>query len=514
MKLALTFLIALSFSVCAQTNQPTILEHSFDSEAFGSKRKISISLPTGYAESDSIQNYVVAYLFDGQFNPYFSLVSSVIDYYAQIGEGIPMIVVSIHTENRSLEFTPKPTNPRTSSGWGGNCGNAEMLTASLRDEIIPYIESNYRTQPYRLAIGHSLGGTYVLHDIFKDASIFSGVIAVSPNLNYDDQQIVFSGETYFKTHPESHTFVYTSAGDQGSMESSFRRSLQKLDSIHSQLDPKYLDWTCNLLDGDGHMSSFLPTFNYAYLAFNKHWIISEEQLSEMMNRDYESMLDHINEFYEDLSLFVGSEVKPTNDDWNNYAYELSYNEKHNDAIAIINAGIASYPKDPNLLDTKGEILEEAGRYKDAQESYKQSMSVLEANKSVFSEDMYTYYAETFSKNINRMTDDYVDYKTLVHLASIAMDNEDYKLAAKHFTKAFKLNITQATHIDRKMAVATFAQVKKFDLAFEQLELLGNKFKWQGRGIFEEDELMKPLHADKRWEKWMKVMDKNAEEVGN
>lgn len=514
MKLALTILIALSFSVCSQTYQPTILEHTFQSDAFGSERKISISLPTGYAETDSSTKYVVAYLFDGQFNPYFSMVSSVIDYYSQISEGIPMIVVSIHTENRSLEFTPKPNNPKTAAGWRGNCGSAEMLTTSLRDEIIPYIESNYRTQPYRLAIGHSLGGTYVLQDIFKDESIFSGVIAVSPNLNYDDEQIVFSGERYFKTHPESRTFLYTSAGDQGNMESSFRRSLQKLDSIHSNLDPKHMDWTCNLLDGDGHMSSFLPTFNYAYLAFNKHWIISEDLLNEMMNRDYESMLDHINEFYNELSLFVGSEVKPTNDDWNNYAYELSYYAKHDDAIQVIEAGIAMYPKDPNLLDSRGEILEEASRFKDAQASYQEAMAVLEANNAIFSEDMFAYYSETFSKNIKRMSDEYVEYKSLIHLASVAADREDYKQAAKHFTKAFKLNIIQATHIDRKMAVSTFAQVKKFDLAFEQLELLANKFKWQGRTIFEEDEMMKPLHADKRWEEMMKLMDKNAEEAGN
>lgn len=514
MKLLFIILIALSFSVSAQINQPTILEHTFQSEAFGGERKISISLPTGYSESDSTTNYIVAYLFDGQFNPYFSMVNSVIDYYSQIGEGIPMIVVSIHTENRSLEFTPKANNENTTMGWGGNCGSAEVLTSSLREEIIPYIEANYHTKPYRLAIGHSLGGTYVLQDIFKDNSIFSGVIAVSPNLNYDDEQIVFSGESYFKTHPNSHTFIYTSAGDQGDMESSFRRSLQKLDSIQTALHPKNMDWTCNLLDGDGHMSAFLPTFNYAYLAFNKHWIISEDQFAEMMNRANPSMLDHINDFYSKLSLFVGKEVKPTNNEWNGYAYELSYFEKYDQAIQVIEAGISAYPKDPNLLDSRGEILEEAGRFKEAQASYQKAMTVLEANKSDFTEDMYTYHSETFSKNIKRMSDDYVEYKTLVHLASLAMDKENFNEAVKHFTKAFKLDIIKATHIDRKMAVGAFAQAKKYNLAFEQLELLANRFKWQGRTIFEEDELMKPLHSDKRWEETMKLMDKNAEEAAN
>lgn len=514
MKLLILSLL-LSFSALSQQNQPTILTYTFHSEVFGSERTISISLPTGYTESDSTTNYVVAYLFDGQFNPYFSMVSSVVDYYSQTGEAIPMIVVSIHSDNRSLEFTPKPTNPNTANGWGGNCGSAERLTSSLREEIIPYIEANYHTSPYRLAIGHSLGGTYVLQDIFKDTSIFSGVIAVSPNLNYDEEQIVYSGQDFFSTHPESRTFIYTSAGDQGSMENSFRNSLQKLDSIHSITSPEHMDWSCKLLDGDGHMSSFLPTFNYAYLAFNKHWIISEETFSEMLSHGNTSMLDQINAFYTELSIFVGAEVKPTNDDWNNYAYALAYFNRHDYAIHVLETAILAYPKDPNLLDTKGEILEQAGQYANAKKSYEQSLVILEANKTLFSEDMYTYYSESFSKNVNRMTDDYVEYKSLIYAASIAMEREEYKLAEKHFTKAFKLGIVRATHMDRLMAIGAYAQTKKKNEAFAQMELLATTFKLQGSEYFTEEPLMESLKSDPQWDKWMLVFEENQREaMGN
>ncbi len=507
MKFYLSFLVALSFSVCAQTNQPTILEHSFQSEAFDTERTISISLPTGYSESDSTTKYAVAYLFDGQFNPYFSMVSSVIDYYSQIGEGLPMIVVSIHTMNRSLEFTPKWNHEETVDGWRGNCGNAEVLTKSLRDEIIPYIEVNYHTSPYRLGVGHSLGGTYVMQEIFNDKSIFDGVIAVSPNLNYDQEQIVDQGKAFYMKEPRTDPFIYGAAGDQGRMERNFRRSLQKLDSIHTSLTSEPSNWECKWLDGDGHMSAFLPTFNYAYLSFSKHWMLGDELL-EKFAKTPETFFEEIEHFYSDLSVFAGENIEPLADDFNNFGYALSYFDQYEQSINAFDEGIKRFPKDPNLHDSKGEVLEEMGKYEEARKSYQNGLTLLENNPDYYSEDDHEYYSEMLTKNVNRLSDDYIAYKTLITEAEKSFEAEKYSAAAKLFKKAFKLDILQATHRDRKMAVATFAQVKKLDAAFEQLTLLANHFEWEGREVFEEDELMNPLHSDKRWEELMKQMDQN------
>lgn len=507
MKFCLTFIIALAFSASAQTYQPTILQHTFDSEVFGAERTISISLPTGYAESDSTINYPVAYLFDGQFNPYFAMVSSVMDYYSQIGEGLPMIVVSIHTTNRSLEFTPKWNHQETFDGWRGNCGSADVLTSSLKNEIIPFIEGKYRTGKYRLGVGHSLGGTYVMQEIFNDESIFDGVIAVSPNLNYDEEQIVEQGKQFFQKTPQPDPFIYASAGDQGSMESSFRRSLQKLDSIHNKLVSGPNNWECNWLDGDGHMSAFLPTFNYAYLSFSKHWTLSDDQL-EIFARNSETFLENIDAFYENLSVFAGESIKPTVDDFNNFGYSLSYFGKYEQAIETFEEGIKRFPEDPNLHDSKGEMLEELGNYVAAKKSYETGLALLKKNPSYYPKDSYDYYLDLITKNINRLSDDYIEYKALIQTATVLFADGKHTKASKQFEKAFKLDIIRATHMDRKMAVSCFAQAGKFDAAFAQLDLLANKFEWQGRTAFEEDESMKALNSDERWEKYMKIMDQN------
>ena len=42
-------------------------------------------------------------------------------------------------------------------------GNAEVFLAYVKNEVVPFIESNYRTLPERTAIGHSLGASFLIY---------------------------------------------------------------------------------------------------------------------------------------------------------------------------------------------------------------------------------------------------------------------------------------------------------------------------------------------------------------
>src|SRR5690554_7628348 len=74
------------------------VDYVLDSEIFKEERTISVFIPEAYNSGDSTANYNVAYLFDGQFQPYFSMVSSIMSYYEQTNEGIPLIIVGVHTK--------------------------------------------------------------------------------------------------------------------------------------------------------------------------------------------------------------------------------------------------------------------------------------------------------------------------------------------------------------------------------------------------------------------------------
>jgi predicted alpha/beta superfamily hydrolase len=388
-----------SFLYAQDNNYPKIDEYQIESSVFGTTRKVTVSTPVGYQENNKNKKYVVAYLFDGQFTPYFAMVNSAISYYSQVSEGIPMIVISIHTENRSLEFTPHTDSEKTKNGWRGNCGEADRLTKFIREEVIPNVENNYNVKPYRLAIGHSLGGTYVLTELMKKESLFNAAIAVSPNLNYDNEQIVEQGKTFFKENPNSRAFIYSSAGDQGQMENNFRKSLEKLDAIAKTNKPKNLSWEYEYLDGDTHMSTFLPTFDNGYLKFSKEWMISDEKFDEIAKS--KKPIENYFNAYKNFTSFAGFEVEPDNVDLNNFAYNLSYHEKYEQAIDVLNIAIEKFPKDANLHDSKGEMYENLKKIHEANACYSKALEILLANPDAYDEESRQYYLETFTKNVNR-----------------------------------------------------------------------------------------------------------------
>ena len=68
------------------------IKHIIESKAFGTEREVDVFLPAAYFGDDSTRSFVTAYVFDAQFEPYFTMVSSIMSYYATAGEGIPMIV--------------------------------------------------------------------------------------------------------------------------------------------------------------------------------------------------------------------------------------------------------------------------------------------------------------------------------------------------------------------------------------------------------------------------------------
>lgn len=399
--LFLTILIG-NTGIAQDSNNPKIDEYKIESEVFGDTRSVSVSTPVGYNAKDKNTSYLVAYLFDGQFTPYFSMVNSVIQYYSQVGDGVPMIVISIHTKQRSVEFTPKAIHEETTKGWDGNCGNAGKLTQYIREEVIPQVESKYNVKPYRLAIGHSLGGTYVLTELFKKNSLFKGAIAASPNMVYDKEQIVEQGKTFMEKNPKTNAFVYCAAGNEGKMENNFRKSLEKL-NVYALKNMDFnmccMDWKYDFMTGATHMRTFLPTFDEGYLRFSKNWIMTETRSDLIAKSD--TPLEGFLGYYEGISAFAGFENLPNNNDYNNFAYTLDYFKKYEDAIIVLDKAITLFPNDANLHDSKGEMLEKSGDEKAANASFKMAIKTLEANKENYDEENFTYYSEMFKKNVDR-----------------------------------------------------------------------------------------------------------------
>jgi predicted alpha/beta superfamily hydrolase len=437
--------------------------HVIPSKAFGSDRKITVHLPPSYAE-DSTRAFPVAYLFDGQFEPYLAMVSGMMDYYSQTNDGVEMIIVAVHTDDRFEEFVPEAkTDPDDRKTY------STRLTESLEEEVFPFVSSHYRTTDFKLGIGHSLGGTFLLYEAFRDHSPFAAIIAASPNTTVNDMTKMIP--QYLDQAPEMTTFLYITGGDTDLMEEAFLNSTMQIDSAISARKAVYPDWNFQQYVHANHMETFPQTFNDGYLLFSQKWNLSER----------------------DLDAFKGLKGQLLEQEIVNCFHRKSITRKKEVPYSFKN------------LSTLQWIAAQAYDFETAFAISDLTLRLLETD-STLAKDKEVLLAELQNKR------DYYHFKIIASGAVQASFRKEYAFAAQEFLRAFDLNVLRGTYIERIQSLGALAQTGNIEEAFKQIELLANFFELQGNGSLTGNPLLTPLHKDKRWNKYMKILEENAKKA--
>ncbi|MBL0152665.1 MAG: alpha/beta hydrolase [Chitinophagaceae bacterium] len=72
----------------------------------------------------------------------------------------------------------------------GKAGGGEDFISFMEKELIPYVDSAYSTQPYRVLIGHSLAGLPVVNSLINHTALFNGYIAIDPSIWWDHEKLL------------------------------------------------------------------------------------------------------------------------------------------------------------------------------------------------------------------------------------------------------------------------------------------------------------------------------------
>ncbi|MGF7079322.1 alpha/beta hydrolase-fold protein [Mucilaginibacter sp. UYCu711] len=192
--LFLCFVYSFSLPLHAQQNEAVNIAtiDSIQSKILHEKRKIWIHLPTS-ASTDKKKKYPVLYLLDAEWN--FNGVAGMIDFLSAInGNNFcpEMIIVGVPNTNRTRDLTPtKVTNGLfIDQNMAANSGGGEAFTAFMEKELVPHIDSLYHTLPYRMLVGHSLGGILVINTLVHHPHIFKAYLAIEPSMWWDHQKLL------------------------------------------------------------------------------------------------------------------------------------------------------------------------------------------------------------------------------------------------------------------------------------------------------------------------------------
>jgi predicted alpha/beta superfamily hydrolase len=258
------------------------------SKVLGEERPLYIYTHRAYGEDQS--RYPVAYVLDGEWN--FHQVSGVIDLLSS-REAIPwMIVVGIPNVDRMRDLSPSPIKEQPHSG------GAAAFRRFLREEVFPFVEARYRTEPFRLLVGHSLAGLFTVDTLLREPELFSAYLAVGPYLIWDDDKYLDS----FKGGPAAGKgpgkFLSVILGEEPDLQPACRR-LEAMLSDRGRPMPEYC---FRSLAGYDHVTVYPPAVARGLLDIFPDWRLPPEAAAAGMAG--------IRKHYAKLSGRYGYEIRP------------------------------------------------------------------------------------------------------------------------------------------------------------------------------------------------------------
>ena len=189
--------------------------------------KIYIHLPNSYLRSDT--TYPVIYGLDADIG--FGMSSGISILLSFTKEMPEVILVGIaygaysgqEGNNRGRDYSP------TAVAESPTSGGAENFFRFICNELIPVIDSQYRTNPIdRTLSGASFGGLFSLYVLFEHPGIFNRYKITSPNLRWDNGVIFEYEKKYSENHSELPANVFLSVGDVEQRLESWKKLIQIL----------------------------------------------------------------------------------------------------------------------------------------------------------------------------------------------------------------------------------------------------------------------------------------------
>lgn len=231
------------------------------------ERRIHVQLPPDYdIEPDA--RYPVVYQLDGEAPGPFTYVAGLVGFLGSGYQLLPMIVVGISNTSRTRDFTPPHDGPRwyehilihpdtvLHPSAGDSTGGAEAFLRFLTEELAPEIERRYRTAPFRVLLGHSLGGLFVTDVMLKRPESFEAYVASSPSLTWNDHELVRDARRALAAPPAAPRFFYMAAGDREDNLS----AASDLAAVLEMHAPPGLHWWYRANPGETHQSNPVPTY--------------------------------------------------------------------------------------------------------------------------------------------------------------------------------------------------------------------------------------------------------------
>ncbi|MEO2056718.1 MAG: alpha/beta hydrolase-fold protein [Flavobacteriaceae bacterium] len=194
------------------------------SEKLSAEREITIQLPRDYNLEEE-KRYPVFIVFDGDY--LFKIVSGNVDYMSFWGDIPEAIVVGINQIDSRYNDTSVVDNINFTP-----ISSTAKFFEFVSQELIPYINKNYRTTNFRVAVGHERTANFINFFLIKKVPIMNGYIAVSPK--YTKKMKEYLAQYLISSSQNIYYYLSTSNEDFQSISEDVLDFNQRLDSLNNE----------------------------------------------------------------------------------------------------------------------------------------------------------------------------------------------------------------------------------------------------------------------------------------
>jgi predicted alpha/beta superfamily hydrolase len=321
------------------------------SRVLGQERTVTIGLPANYGIAR--RRYPAVYLLDGEQRVLLDLTIAVTAFDWRL-DAIdhampPHIVVGIEQTDRGVEF---------------GRSRAPFLRF-LTEEVVPGIEREFRTNPLRILIGHSLAGRFAIEALCRGGRTFAAAVAISPAIadSADLRRVTACLRERAQADSGRLTQLFLSSSNRtkDGTEEQFRPYHLALRAWLADSAPPSLRWT--FLDLPDASHSQTPYFSIP----DAMWFVHHRAIWELPPPTIDSLFAGtraaeaaIDDFYSTLSSRVGF-IVPVDSKWLYVLAEFDGSQgRWAAAIAAARRAVELYPEDIDAHLTLANVLARSG----------------------------------------------------------------------------------------------------------------------------------------------------------
>ena len=253
-------MVLISSSALAQSDtggvgQPSALTvgetFTIQSRALGEARRINVYLPPAYAKSPDVR-LPVLYMPDGGIGEDFLHVAGLVEVSAGNGTMRPFLLVGIENTQRRRDLTG-PTQSAEDKKIAPQVGGSAAFRRFVRSELMPVVDTRYRTTTETAIMGESLAGLFVVETFFVEPDLFDTYIAFDPSLWWNNNELVNRAVDRLRVSGNRHRTLYLASSGED-----FSRLTNQLAELLGKNAPANLTWHYERMPSESHATIYHP----------------------------------------------------------------------------------------------------------------------------------------------------------------------------------------------------------------------------------------------------------------